>query len=370
LRFFHFFILLVVLSFSNCQSDKKKETKKHFVFQIISKQKHNKSNKILLQHKDKNTFTTVLTSSKEGNGFVIQSQDSLRLGLYYLKSENNKNRIPIFIDNTNLELIINKNDFQKSFVVGKSKNQIKFNKYFFEKKNTKDLFAFQKQFVTNNNSLLGAFVLKDMLGESAWRLKQTLILFENLDSLIKKTDEGKYIINYINLGLEKIASQDTETIKTDEETTNKKTYPISVIKKRSFSEYAPYFYGNAINGNELSAKTIFNNNKLILIDFWASWCLPCRSQTPELISLYNKYHSKGFEILSIAEDKNETSWKNAIIEDHMKWLHINDDFKRIANMYGVTTIPHAVLVNNQGGIIAKKVSPNRLANILYEEFGY
>jgi len=144
----------------------------------------------------------------------------------------------------------------------------------------------------------------------------------------------------------------------------------SIIIEPAITEYAPYFFGNGLDGNEMSAKNIFSKNKLTLIDFWASWCRPCRAQNPDLVRLYNKYHAKGFDILSVAEDKKDSNWKNAIMQDNMTWNHINDDYKRIATMYKISTIPHAILVNNQGGIISKKVSSTELERLLINEFGY
>jgi len=367
-------LLVFVLSFYHCQTDKKKEIKPQIIFNIIGKQIPENIKQIYLQKDNKDSFTTILISEKDKNTIVLKSLKKLKIGQYFLQLENDKNRIPIWIDNTNLEIFINQDDFKNTHIIGKSKDQIKYNNYQKELKNATDLFTFQKKFVLENkNSRLGIVVLKDMLGESAWRLKNTLILYNDLDTLMQQSDEGIEVINYINTKLEKLVSQEvTEQPKNAEKkevkVISKTTKPIKKVK--TISEYAPYFYGNSLNGNELSAKDIFSKNKLTLIDFWASWCHPCRAQTPELVNLYNKYHSKGFEILSIGEDKNNVDWQNAITQDHMNWQHINDDYKRIANMYGVKSIPYAILVDSQGGIIAKKVSSGRLSKLLYQKFGF
>jgi thiol-disulfide isomerase/thioredoxin len=369
-------LLLIVLSLINCQTNEKKDTKSKVqtVFKIIGKQKAENTNHLFLQKKDKDSFLTILTSKKEGDLLVLNSFNKLKTGQYFLQLENNENRIPIWIDNTDLEIFFNHDKFTDSYIIGKSKEQIEYNNYQKERKNVKDLFIFQKKFVLDNKgSKLSIVVLKDMLGETAWRLKNTLLLFNELDTLIQQSDEGQEIINYINSNLEKLANQEVtepkEKTENQQKTTiSKKVTPSKDVK--TVTEYAPFFYGNSLNNKELSAKTVFGKNKLTLIDFWASWCRPCRAQTPELVNLYNKYHSKGFEILSIGEDKNIVDWQNAITQDHMNWQHINDDYKRIANMYGVKTIPYAILVNSQGEIIAKKVSSGRLSKLLYQKFGF
>ncbi len=83
-----------------------------------------------------------------------------------------------------------------------------------------------------------------------------------------------------------------------------------------------------------------------------------------MIQLYNKYHLKDFEILSVSEDNDPNNWQVAIASDQMNWLHIKNNYKRIANMYKVRTIPHALLGNKQGGIIANKVSMGQLEKII------
>lgn len=252
---------------------------------------------------------------------------------------------------------------------------------------TNNLFAYRKRFIIENKTnLLSALVLKDMLGKTKWRLEQTQTLYKTLDSSIQATKIGEEIKEYIQKGFENITQEtsfkeeEEEIIKDStivvqkdkNETTVKDSPPIEepVVQETIITEYAPFFYGNGLDGNEMSAQAVFSKNKLTLIDFWASWCRPCRAQTPDFVRLYNKYHSKGFEILSVAEDKDDANWKSAITQDNMTWKHINDDYKRIANIYNVKTIPYALLVNKQGGIIAKKVSSGELESQLINEFGF
>jgi peroxiredoxin len=91
--------------------------------------------------------------------------------------------------------------------------------------------------------------------------------------------------------------------------------------------------------------------KVVIVDFWASWCAPCRENNPHLTKLYNKYHDKGLEILSVSLDTNESNWKEAIVQDNLKWLQVNDNRgwnAQSAIAYNVEGIPSMFLVDKKG----------------------
>jgi len=94
----------------------------------------------------------------------------------------------------------------------------------------------------------------------------------------------------------------------------------------------------------------------VLIDFWASWCAPCRKESPNMVRLYNKYKNKGFTIFSVSLDKNSQSWKAAIAQDGLIWPNHGSDLKMwdtpSRSLYNFNSIPHTVLVNKEGVIIA------------------
>ena len=101
------------------------------------------------------------------------------------------------------------------------------------------------------------------------------------------------------------------------------------------------------------------NAKLILVDFWASWCGPCRRENPRVVKLYDAYKDKGFDIFSVSLDKNKNKWLQAIEADGLKWPNHVSDLKGwqngAAQQYGVTSIPSTLLIDSEGKIIAKNV---------------
>ena len=95
--------------------------------------------------------------------------------------------------------------------------------------------------------------------------------------------------------------------------------------------------------------------KVVLIDFWASWCGPCRRANPGLSKIYNRFQSKGFEVFGISVDRSATAWKQAVIADKLNWLHVRDDGFESAvgvSQWQIDYIPTSVLVNKEGEIVA------------------
>jgi peroxiredoxin len=112
--------------------------------------------------------------------------------------------------------------------------------------------------------------------------------------------------------------------------------------------------------------------KVVMIDFWASWCRPCRMENPNVLKAYNKYHPKGFEILGVSLDQERNKWTAAIQQDGLIWQHISDLRgwqSQPAGVYGVNSIPATVLVDKEGKIIARNLRGPALEEKLKEIFG-
>tara|TARA_B100000579_G_C22747184_1_gene812133 strand:- start:588 stop:1274 length:687 start_codon:yes stop_codon:yes gene_type:complete len=110
--------------------------------------------------------------------------------------------------------------------------------------------------------------------------------------------------------------------------------------------------------------------KVVLLDFWASWCRPCRAENPNLVRLYNKYKDKGFTVYSVSLDQNKDKWMAAITQDQLTWLnHVSEltGWRSSAgNKYGVSSIPKTFLIDAKGKIIAYDLRGNDLEKKLSE----
>lgn len=113
--------------------------------------------------------------------------------------------------------------------------------------------------------------------------------------------------------------------------------------------------------------------KVVLLDFWAAWCRPCRMENPNVVKDYHKYHDKGFEVYSVSLDKDKNSWLKAIQDDGLIWPNHVSDLKywssEAAAIYGVTSIPATFLIGKDGRIIAKNLRGEALGNALEELLG-
>ena len=110
--------------------------------------------------------------------------------------------------------------------------------------------------------------------------------------------------------------------------------------------------------------------KVVLIDFWASWCGPCRRESPNVRNVYQKYHDQGFEVFSVSLDRDGNSWKKAIKDDQLVWPNHVSDLKywssEAAAIYGVRSIPAMFLLDREGRIVAKDLRGAALENAVRE----
>jgi len=107
--------------------------------------------------------------------------------------------------------------------------------------------------------------------------------------------------------------------------------------------------------------------KYVLVDFWASWCVPCRQENPNIVKAYKQYKDKNFEILAVSLDNDKASWEKAIKDDQLGWLHISDlkGWKNeVAGIYAIRSVPSNFLVDPQGKIIAKNLRGEELEKAL------
>lgn len=124
---------------------------------------------------------------------------------------------------------------------------------------------------------------------------------------------------------------------------------------------APDFTQNTPEGDSLTLSSL--KGKVVLVDFWASWCGPCRRENPNVVKLYNKYKAQGFDILGVSLDRKKEPWLKAIDKDGLPWHHVSDLrgwSNAAAQMYGVRSIPHTVLLDREGRIIARNLKGPQL----------
>lgn len=120
------------------------------------------------------------------------------------------------------------------------------------------------------------------------------------------------------------------------------------------------------DGTDVHLAEVIKNNTLTLVDFWASWCVPCRQENPFVRAAYEKYHKKGLEIVGVSLDRDEADWLKAVKDDALPWNHVRDLDHTVSPEYLVKYIPSNFLFNSNGIMVAKNLRGEELEAKLAE----
>lgn len=146
---------------------------------------------------------------------------------------------------------------------------------------------------------------------------------------------------------------------------------VSILKATAVGQPFLDFKLPNVNGKEVAFSSIAANSKLVLLDFWASWCGPCRAENPHVVKIYEKYKSNGLQIVGVSLDENKSKWMEAIQKDAITWIQLSDlkGWKSsAAAIYGVKAIPATYLING-GKIVARDLRGDALDAKIAEILG-
>ena len=144
---------------------------------------------------------------------------------------------------------------------------------------------------------------------------------------------------------------------------------IAILQRVDIGQTFIDFTQETPEGYLMSISELAGKSKLLLIDFWASWCGPCRAENPNVVEVYNEYHEKGFDIIGVSLDMEKDKWIEAIEKDGLIWHNISDLKywnNEGAKLYGISSIPSNVLIDKNGIIIAKNLRGEDLRNKVEE----
>lgn len=185
---------------------------------------------------------------------------------------------------------------------------------------------------THLNSFAGLYAYNMYVLDSKFEASQVEPLFHKFSASLKSSPLGKRTLEKIEIG-----------------------------KRRQAGAQATDFTQNDINGKPFTLSSL--RGKYVLVDFWASWCAPCRAENPNVVKAYNALKDKNFEIVSVSLDAGKAQWEDAIKKDGMPWIHVSDlkYWKNdVALLYGINAVPQNILINPQGVIVAKNLRGENL----------
>ncbi len=205
---------------------------------------------------------------------------------------------------------------------------------------------FELNFIKNNpNGLISALLIEKALNAGVLESGEAQKMYDGLSEEIKATQPAKKIVK----GLEAAKAKEEKN------------------KNTAIGATAPNFSGPTPEGKELSLKDAMG--KVTIIDFWAAWCKPCRVENPNVVKIYNKYHSKGLNIIGVSLDRKAEDWKKAIADDNLTWKHISnlDYFNdAVAKLYNIEAIPATFILDENGVIVAKNLRGPELESKIAE----
>ncbi len=294
----------------------------------------------------------------------------------YLTFKGVPQNVLFLAENNPIKMTIYKDSLRSSIVEGGSENQL-----FFTYLNKMNAYGKLKQDLSNQYQIASKLKEADKALRLSAKMQETIkdenkyrkeIASENPNSLVAVMA----LTDLLNLRatpareVKKIYGTVEDSLKTSRLGKNLDRLITASIGKIDIGSEAEDFSAPNPEGQMVSLKE--SMGKVTIIDFWASWCKPCRAENPNVVRVYNKYHEKGLNIIGVSLDKNRDRWINAIDKDNLEWNHVSHlKFWQdpIAKAYGVRSIPATFILDEKGNVIAKNLRGPALETKISELLG-
>lgn len=293
---------------------------------------------VYLDNADSQTTDLIDSTEIRNDSFVFETKLPNAPLHVVIRTNDDSNFRFLWLENNKMTFNASKSNFENAIVTGSKEESLaqplrkELENLTEERQREKEI-----EFINEHpNSIISAEILS--VYSTTYGKERTKQLFELLSDKNKSSKYGKMISDYIQVQ--------------DEPKIRERFVDFEMIDQN----------GNLQRLSDLKGKTIF-------LDFWASWCAPCRKENPNLVKTYNKFKPKGLEIFAVSLDENREKWLSAIEKDNLKWHHVNDlkgqgnDAKLI---YGVEGIPDSFLIDENGIIVARDLRGRELDKKLEE----
>ena len=374
-----FLLFIIGIGLSACNEDKD-------MYQLSGQIEGLNNEELILQFITFNQITDFDTTTSDEDGNYLFKGKVKEPGFYRIAG--NGKYWMIRMDNEKVEMNAKFDDdlLEKMEIIG-SEKAIYFQeviRFFIDKQNELALYGQEFQ----NKQMAGASMEELKAIENSY-LTAEAAMKKEIKAKAKQTDDpiaGIYLLSGINSAEDiefvkgklndysrtmpnsTYITEMREKIKADEDAIAQQAAMEAASKKIDIGTIAPDFTQKTPQGVDLSLSSL--QGQVVLLDFWASWCKPCRIENPAIVAAYNKYKSKGFTVLSVSLDKQRNAWMNAIAQDGLDWPNHVSDLQfwnnAAAKEYGVSSIPAAFLIDENGVIIGRDLRGNALEEMLEE----
>jgi peroxiredoxin len=360
------YLVVIGLILYSCSS------KPHYV--IKGKIEGSDSITFYIQKRDAGKIVSIDSAVSRKGSFTMKGGAIEYPQLIQLVAGNTRKRTSFYLENSEITVTGNLDSLFKAEVKG-SKTQDEYDSFIKSNKTLSDPYS--------------SIVIKYQAASQSGDVANVAILEKELDSLqtemtnlqknYVKTNPKSYVSPSILVSLsyemeaDEIESMinglDTSLTALPQIVTLKER--VTVMKAVSVGQKAPDFTLNDVNDKPVALSSKIGS-KLLLIDFWAAWCNPCRQENPNVVKVYNEFHKKGFDVFGVSLDRTKDAWVKAIADDKLTWTHVSDLQywnNAAAKIYAVNSIPANFLLDETGKIIGKNLRGEALYNKVNEVLG-
>lgn len=324
---------IILILFSSCNDKPSAE------FSLTGKTKGiENGTMIYLDNADSQTIDLIDSTKVENNSFVFNTELPNSPLHVVLRTNDDSHYRFLWLENKPITFDATQNNFENAIITGsKVENLAQSLRKELENLSEENQRKKEIEFIKKHpNSIVSAETLSTYL--TTFGKKETKELFDLFSEENKLSKYGKIISSYLEL-------------------------------KEQAEIGGQFIDFEMVDKNGELQKLSDLKGKIIFLDFWASWCAPCRKENPNLVKTYEKFKAKGFEIFAVSLDENKENWIKAIEKDKLNWYHVNDlkgNGNKASLIYGVEGIPDSFLIDQNGIIVARDLRGKELDKKLTE----
>jgi peroxiredoxin len=359
------FILFISSILASCMSNKDQ-------FKITGTVKGIDTGMVFLQKNDMEKWVNTDSAKLEKGAFAFKGKVDLP-ELWHIAVKESEIVVPVFLENAKIDVHIYPDSLEKSTIKGSATQDIYQNyltmneainvkmdsvyKEYKKAKDAKDTLGMERyDSISNTLDAEMKKQLQDFIKSNNKTVVAPYLVMKN--SWQFELSELEEIVNVMDTSLN--ASQYLKALKKR----------VDILQSVTVGKMAPDFTMNDSTGKPVTLSSL--KGKILLVDFWASWCGPCRGENPNVVKAYQAFSKKGFDILGCSFDQNRERWIKAVKDDNLTWNHVSD-LKGWGNeagkLYGINSIPANVLLDKDQKIIARNLRGEDLMKKLTEVLG-